>query len=92
MKLIKIHLMLKLQKAINYAGFGDNQSRHLLHTTNSNTVLKKKRKSKCKLIAFIVRKRCPLKDKHYSLSHPEVHGLCENIPAPGRAVLLAQAV
>lgn len=33
----------------------------------------KKKKSKCKLIAFIVQKRCLLKDRHYSLFYLKAH-------------------
>lgn len=72
LKLIKIDMILKAQKPINYAVLKDNQSRHLLHTTNWDTVLKEMA-SKCKLIAFIDKNMCPLEDRPHSLPLLKVH-------------------
>lgn len=72
LKLIKIDMILKAQKSINYAVLKDNQSRHLLHTTNWDIVLKEMT-SKCKLIAFIDKNMCPLEDRPHSLPLLKVH-------------------
>lgn len=83
-------MILKAQKSINYAVLKDNQSRHLLHTTNWDTVLKEMT-SKCKLIAFIDKNMCPLEDRPHSYLSSKFMNreLCEDISVPDGVLMPA---